>query len=150
MTTILWWHWLILGLGLISIELVIPSFFALWFGASAIIVAIMTLSFPSVTYPWQFLIWIISSVILIWCWFKVFKRGQFKSKIGITGTELIGEIGLVTKHIEPFQNGEVRLQKPVLGDDQWEAISDDAIAIGERVRVAQVEGNIVRVVKTLS
>jgi hypothetical protein len=43
----------------------------------------------------------------------------------------------------------VRFQKPVLGSDTWDCISDEAIRSGERVRVLEVEGSLMKVGKTL-
>jgi hypothetical protein len=58
---------------------------------------------------------------------------------------VIGEIGLVTREIRPYGRGQVRFQKPLLGDDLWEAIADAEIRVGERVRVLEIEGNILKV-----
>ena len=58
---------------------------------------------------------------------------------------LIGEIGLVTRDIRPYEKGQIRFQKPILGDEVWESVADEEIRVGERVRVLEVEGNTVRV-----
>ena len=67
---------------------------------------------------------------------------QPRSAYGIKG---VGEIGLVTKPMRPFERGEIRLQKPVAGSETWEALSEEEITIGERVRVLDVEGHILKV-----
>lgn len=36
-----WWIWLVLGFGLILLELVLPTFFIIWFGIGAIAVGII-------------------------------------------------------------------------------------------------------------
>jgi inner membrane protein len=54
-------------------------------------------------------------------------------------------VGLVTRDIRALQKGEVRFQKPLLGSDVWESIADEEFRVGERVRVVDVEGNIVKV-----
>jgi membrane protein implicated in regulation of membrane protease activity len=61
---------------------------------------------------------------------------------------LVGEIGLVTKEIRPYEKGQIRFQKPILGDDVWESIADQEIKVGERVRVLDVEGNTLKVDRT--
>jgi hypothetical protein len=58
---------------------------------------------------------------------------------------IIGEVGLLTRTVAPFEKGEVRFQKPLLGADVWECIADDAIKSGERVRVVAVEGSFLKV-----
>ena len=37
--------------------------------------------------------------------------------------------------------------KPVLGDEVWEALADEEIRTGERVRVLDVEGNTLKVAR---
>jgi len=54
-------------------------------------------------------------------------------------------VGLVTREIRPYDRGQVRFQKPLLGDDLWDAIADEEIKVGERVKVLEIEGNIVKV-----
>ena len=46
---VLWWHWLVLGMALIGLELVVPSFTIIWFGLGAVIVSIVLAIFPG--YP---------------------------------------------------------------------------------------------------
>ena len=58
-----------------------------------------------------------------------------------------GEVGLVTQSIRPYEKGEIRLQKPILGEDVWASVADEEIKIGERVRVLEVEGNTLKVSK---
>ncbi len=59
--------------------------------------------------------------------------------------QFAGEVGLVTREIRPFHKGQVQFQKPILGDEKWEAVADTEIPAGERVRVINVEGNQIRV-----
>jgi inner membrane protein len=56
-----------------------------------------------------------------------------------------GEVGLVARDIRPYVKGLVQFQKPILGDDKWEAFADADIPAGERVRVESVEGNLLKV-----
>jgi membrane protein implicated in regulation of membrane protease activity len=58
---------------------------------------------------------------------------------------VVGSVGLVTREIKPFQKGAVQFQKPIMGDDKWEALADSEIAVGERVELVDVEGNLVKV-----
>ena len=80
-------------------------------------------------------------------WFRVFRRAQQATQSGTADGEAIGEIGLLTGAIEPFQKGRVRFQRPLLGADEWVCLADSAIAAGERVRVVAVEGSYLKVVK---
>lgn len=141
----LWWHWIVLGIVLVLAELAVPTFFLVWFGVGAILVGAVLVPYPQLPLAWQILLWIACSVAFIGLWFKVFKRGAHKTRAGMSSGAAIGEIGLVTRPMRPFEKGEVRFQKPLLGADVWESVADEEIRTGERVRVLEVEGNIVKV-----
>ena len=144
---ILWWHWVVLGVVLTLLELAVPAFFLVWFGAGAIVVGLVALALPQLSLAWQVLVWIAASATFIWLWFKVFKPGFHKTRAGMSKGAVIGEIGLVIRDIRPFEKGQIRFQKPVLGDEVWESIADEEIRTGERVKVLDVEGNILKVGK---
>ncbi len=148
MINLLWWHWMVLGIVLVLLELAVPAFFLVWFGVGALIVGFVLLAVPSLSFAWQVLVWIGCSVLFIWLWFKVFRPGFHKTRAGMSKGALIGEIGLVIRDIRPFEKGQVRFQKPVLGDEVWESLADEEIKAGERVKVLDVEGNILKVGRT--
>jgi len=95
----------------------------------------------------QLLLWCTNSVILVALWFKLFKPHKHKSLVGRASAQAIGEVGLVVSSVEPFQNGQVRFQKPLMGSDVWDCIADEAITVGSRVKVVSVEGNLVKITK---
>ena len=144
----LWWHWMVLGIALTLLELAVPAFFLVWFGLGALIVGFALLMFPDLSLAWQVLTWIVCSLAFIWLWFKVFKPGLYKTRAGMAKGAVIGEVGLVIRDIRPFEKGQIRFQKPVLGDEVWESIADEEIRTGERVKVLDVEGNILKVGRT--
>lgn len=144
----LWWHWILLGIVLTLLELAVPAFFLVWFGVGALIVGLVLLAVPGLSFAWQVLVWIACSILFIWLWFKLFRPGFHKTRAGMSKGALIGEIGLVIRDIRPFEKGQVRFQKPVLGDEVWESLADEEIKAGERVKVLDVEGNILKVGRT--
>lgn len=144
----LWWHWVVLGIVLTLLELAVPTFFLVWFGLGALIVGVSLLAVPALSFAWQVLVWIVCSLAFIWLWFKVFKPGFHKTRAGMSKGAVLGEVGLVIRDIRPFEKGQIRFQKPVLGDEVWESIADEEIKAGERVKVLDVEGNILKVGRT--
>ena len=148
MINLLWWHWMVLGIVLVLLELAVPAFFLVWFGVGALVVGFAVLAAPGLSFAWQVLVWIACSVLFIWLWFKVFRPGFHKTRAGMSKGALIGEVGLVIRDIRPFEKGQVRFQKPVLGDEVWDSLADDEIKAGERVKVLDVEGNILKVGRT--
>ena len=144
----LWWHWIVLGIALTLLELAVPAFFLVWFGLGALIVGLLLLVVPELGFAWQVILWSACSLVFIWLWFKVFRPGFHKTRAGMSKGALIGEVGLVIRDIRPFEKGQVRFQKPVLGDEVWESLADDEIKAGERVNVIDFEGNILKVGRT--
>jgi membrane protein implicated in regulation of membrane protease activity len=141
----LWWHWVVLGIVVMLLELAVPAFFLIWFGLGALIVGIALLAIPALAFAWQVALWIICSVAFILLWFKVFKPGLYKTRAGTAKGAVIGEIGLVIRDIRPFEKGQIRFQKPVLGDEVWDSLAEEEFKVGERVKVLDVEGNILKV-----
>jgi membrane protein implicated in regulation of membrane protease activity len=141
----LWWHWVVLGIVLMLLELAVPSFFLVWFGLGAVIVGVLLAAAPFMPFAFQILAWTASSLLFVWLWFKVFKPNMYKSRVGMARGSLIGEVGLVTRDVRPYQKGQIRFQKPILGDEVWECVADEEIRVGERVRVLEVEGNTLKV-----
>jgi inner membrane protein len=142
-----WWHWAVAGLSLILAELAVPAFVLIWFGLGALVVAIVTAVSPATGTTAQLAVWLVVSIALVGLWFKIFKPNVHKTHVGMSDYNLVGEIGLLTRAVAPFQNGEVRFQKPMVGSDVWPCMADDLIPAGARVRVLTVEGSFVKVGK---
>ena len=142
-----WWHWIVGGIVLVLAELVIPSFFIVWFGLGALLTGLLTLAFDlSVTA--QLATWTLASLAMAGLWFRVFKQSFVKTRVGTADGEVIGEIGLLVSAVAPFERGKVRFQRPVLGSEEWVCLADAPIAAGERVKVMAVEGSFLKVSKT--
>lgn len=139
-----WWHWAVGGIALIIAELVVPSFVIVWFGLAAFVVA-LAVAMADLSLTTQLALWLIASLAMLSAWFRIFRPNQFKTRIGLSDANVIGEIGLLTRRVAPFEKGEVRFQKPVLGADLWPCIADEEIEAGSRVKVLAVEGTFVKV-----
>lgn len=142
-----WWQWAVLGIGLIIAELAIPAFFIVWFGLGALLVSVVLLVAPSLSLTAQLLTWTLASVAMVVIWFRIFKPGMHKTRIGMSDSNIVGEVGMLTRDVAPFQKGQVRFQKPLVGSEVWECISDETIRSGERVRVLGIEGSFLKVGK---
>jgi membrane protein implicated in regulation of membrane protease activity len=71
---LVWWHWMILGLGLGLLELVVPSFFIIWFGLGALLVGVALLVAPALDFTTQIVVlWTAASVAMTVLWFRVFR-----------------------------------------------------------------------------
>lgn len=140
-----WWIWLVFGFALILLELILPTFFILWFGIGAVLVALIALMAPSLQLHMQVLLWVLLSSITTALWFKLLRPK--KPELRWTADSVLGEVGLLTASVSEFQKGRVRFQKPILGNEEWVCVADIEIKPGERVRLIAIEGNSARVTR---
>jgi len=126
-----WIHWIAFGLLLMIAELALGSFFIFWFGLGGVLVGLL-LFVPALSLTAQIVAWAAASVLFVVLWFRYLKPHKLKTRVGISTEQFASEVGLVTREIRPFQKGQVQFQKPILGDDKWEALADHPIAAGER------------------
>ncbi|MNH24506.1 hypothetical protein D3C79_844430 [compost metagenome] len=98
-----WWIWLVFGFGLIVLELVLPTFFILWFGIGAVLVSFIAYLAPSLQLDMQVLLWVALSSITTLLWFKVFRKKKPDTRW--TADNVIGEVGLLTATVSEFTKG---------------------------------------------
>lgn len=135
------WHWFVLGILLILSELVLPAFAALWFGVAAIVVSILLWLFPSMSFVWQVICWIILSISCTVLWFKYIKPLSIdRTKAGLPREATIGQTGMVIQNLE-HDLVKVRFQMPLLGSDEWDCRILSPAQVGDRVRVTDILGN---------
>ncbi|MGB5009110.1 MAG: NfeD family protein [Candidatus Dechloromonas phosphoritropha] len=142
-----WWHWIVGGIVLVLAELLIPSFFIVWFGLGALFVGLLTLAFD-LSLTAQLATWTLASLAMVFLWFRIFKQSFVKTRAGTADGDVIGEIGILVTPVAPFQRGKARFQRPLLGSEEWVCTADTAIAAGERVKVVVVEGSFLKISKT--
>lgn len=141
--TPLYWHWLVAGMVLIVSEIFLASFTILWFGLGACLVGLALWLGIDLSLNWQILLWVFSSVVFTFGWFKIIKPLSVdRTMAGLSREAVLGERGLLTKATGMSgQRGEVRFQVPLLGSDTWPCISNAPIKAGETVEVKDVMGN---------
>jgi len=142
----LWWHWVVGGIALMLLELAVPAFFVIWFGLGALLVGLMLAVAPGLSLTSQIVIWTLASVGMTVLWFKVFRSDRHATRSG-QAASVVGEVGMLVTAVAPFEPGQVRFQKPILGSELWACRADATVAAGERVKVVSVEGNYVQVAK---
>ena len=145
---IAYWHWLVLGIALVVVEIFLPSFTVFWCGLGAVVVGIVLWLFPGMVLGGQLAVWIIASCAFTIFWFKYFKPKMIdKTNAGVARDAAIGEAGQVIRAPVAGGRGEVRFSTPVLGSDEWEFICEQEVSVGDRVHVKDFSGNTLIVVK---
>lgn len=139
------WLWAILGLILLSVEMLSGTFYILWFGIAALCVALMLVVFPDVSLAVQLFAFASLSVLSLALWRRSYVPEQPKSRVGQAQDDTIGKVGRMTAAVSPEQNGTISFTVPVMGSREWTAISDQTIEAGEQAQVVAVVGNYLRV-----
>ena len=143
----LYWHWLVLGILLIIGEILIPSFTILWFGLGALVVAVAALM-VHMPFSMQVLLWTLSSVAFTVLWFKAVKPRMTSSNITAEAHDsAIGESGQVIKEPTDTTHGRLRFSTPVLDRDEWEFTCDTEVALGDRLYIKEISGDLLLVQK---
>lgn len=136
------WHWFILGMTLVVLEIFVPSFTIFWFGLAAIIVSAITWLLPNMPIPIQILVWIILSIIITFIWFKFVKPlSKDRTQAGLARETTIGQVGMVIQTFPEHNEIKVRFPMPLLGTDEWTCRCLDHINVGDRVMVTDILGN---------
>ena len=133
-----WWIWMVLGLGLVAVEVLTPGgFFVIFFGVAAILVGIMTglgLSGP-VWLQWLLFsaIAIVSLLLFRQPLLRKINRSSRKGSVDV----LEGETAVALEEIAPGSIGKAELR-----GSAWSAKNDGERTLqrGERCRVHKVEG----------
>ncbi len=136
------WHWLVLGFLLLIVEMFVPTFASLWFGAAAIIVAALAWLLPISLFV-QVVIWLVLSAVFLVAWFKFIKPLSVdRTKAGLGGSVIVGETGMIVLSPQPERAGIVRFSVPIVGAAEWMCrTTGEEIAVGERVVVTDIVGN---------
>ncbi|MDD3528494.1 MAG: NfeD family protein [Gallionellaceae bacterium] len=140
-----WWHWMVLGMVLVALEMLVPTFFLMWFGLGALLVGLVTLfAVPGLAI--QLVLWAAASLAMMWAWLRFFKNPD-RTRAGQAKEGVIGVAGLLTRPVTETGNGEILFQRPVLGSDRWPVVADAPIAAGAKVKVVDVLGQTLKVEK---
>jgi membrane protein implicated in regulation of membrane protease activity len=126
------WMWVVLGLVLIITEMIVPTFFIIFLGLSALIVAVTTLLGFSDSLASQLLVFAIASVLLM-----LLLRGKLKKAISADEMQpdYMGQLATVTETIVPGREGKVSYRGSV-----WPAVCESEIMKDSLVVIVGREG----------
>lgn len=141
-----WWYWIVAGLCLIGVELIIPSFTIIWFGMGALLVGLLGFLWPGFPLAGQVALWSFASVAFTLLWFKYLKPKGDRTHTGMSKEGIVGESGIIIRGTDDsYGRGIVKFRISVLGADEWSCYSSEILHVGDRVRVADIEGQILKV-----
>ncbi len=134
---IVWWHWLVLGLLLIALELAASGgFYIIFFGIAAVIISLMV-ALGADTPVWaELALFSVISVGSLLLFRSPLMRWMNTAGVGVDVDSLVGETGVVQQEIPAHGIGRVELR-----GSSWSARNNSAtlLAAGRRVTVVRVE-----------
>lgn len=141
------WMWGMLGLTLLAAEILSGTFYILWFGIAALIIAGLLWLFPATSLALQLLLYTLLSLGSLFIWRRYYKKNSSDSRVGQSQGDEIGRVGIVIETVSAAQNGRIQFAQGVMGSREWAAVSDETIEAGNPAIIVAIEGNSLRVRK---
>ena len=132
--------WLILGVVAFVIEMMLPTFFALFAGIGFIAAGAVAYFFPEYFF-WQL---IVASLFMIIGAIVFKKKHMAESDTSGVGThnEFVGICGKAVTSLSQHEEGDVELYEPVMSNRQWKALAEvSQIEMGAEIQIVEVRGN---------
>lgn len=139
--TVAWWGWIVLGIVLITVELVVPAAFFLGLGAAAILVGLIVLVVPELDLAAQLLFFSAFALISIVLAKKFIKNRVHESEqplLNLRGHQYVGRKFTLE---EPIVNGQGKIR---VDDSTWKINGGDCEA-GVVVTITGVDGVVLQV-----
>lgn len=135
------WHWWVIGLVLIVMEVFLPGTFFLWMGVASGVVGVLLFLMPGMGWEYQMLVFAVLSVgsILFWrAWLKKHPTETDQPTLNRRGEHYVGRTFTL---LEPIVNGNGKIR---VDDSTWKIQGPDCAA-GVRVKVTGANGVILEV-----
>jgi membrane protein implicated in regulation of membrane protease activity len=135
------WLWLIGGVVLLIAEVIAPGFFLIFIGAAAILTGVIAVALGLSLAP-QLALFAIIALSAV----RVGGRRFYQSKYDYSSDPMLNDraarmLGKVVVVVQPVDSNGGRVR---VGDGEWSARGGPA-AIGDRVRIIDIEGNCLKV-----
>lgn len=141
------WHWLALGLILLSIEMALGTFDLLWISIAAFLTSAFAAFAPAGLAGWegQLIVFSASSALLYLAGRTVFRKWrELVPEHPTLNKRMASTVGASATVASDFSNGMGRVK---LGDTEWSAVDLDGhdLRAGTSVTVEATEGNRLKV-----
>ena len=135
------WLWLIGGVLLLAAEVIAPGFFLIFIGAAGILTGLLALLFGLSLAP-QLALFALFALLSV----RVGGRHFYQSKYDYSSDPMLNDraarlLGKVVVVVQPVDSNDGRVR---VGDSEWSARGGPA-AVGDRVRIVDIEGNCLKV-----
>ena len=134
------WHWMVLGVALVIIELLMPGIWFLWLGLGALTTGLIVLFSAEMTWEYQIVIFCGFSVASIIVGRLVVRHGKQSEDHPMLNRRAQKYVGQVFTLTEATENGNGRVR---IGDSVWRVrlvAATQELPADTKVRVTGVDG----------
>lgn len=125
------WHWWILAVVLVIIEILAPSFFALWLGIAAFLTGLVLLLFPQLGWEYQVMLFSVLSLLSVVMWRRYYLKNPIVSDQPALNRRGEQYLGRVVTLQSPIVDGVGKIK---LDDSTWKVHGPDC-GSGSKVRI---------------
>lgn len=137
-----YWHWWILGVFLVILEILSPGVFFLWMGVAAGLVGLLVMLQPGLDWEYQILAFAGLCILTVLGYRAYFRRHPIQTDRPLLNRRGAQYVGRLFTLEQPIVNGVGKLR---VDDTTWKIIGEDC-PVGTRVRVSGVESTVLKVV----
>jgi membrane protein implicated in regulation of membrane protease activity len=141
MINIVFWHWWVIAVVLVILEMFVSGTFFLWMGVSAAVVGLILLIAPGMGWEYQVVLFAVFSVVSITLWLMMLKKNPTKSEISNLNRRAAQYVDRIAIVQESIVNGMGTIN---VDDTIWRVLGPDCEA-GTRVKVVSAEGTDLKV-----
>ena len=140
--TMEFWHWLVIGVFFLALEVFAPGVILMWFGFGGLLTGFLLWLIPSISIEWQVLIFALFSGVSLLAWRMLgITSESIKTDQPYLNNRLQTYIGQKTVLIEAIENGN-GLAK--VGGSAWKVQGDD-LPKGTQVQIVGLNGVFLKV-----
>ncbi|WP_455209502.1 NfeD family protein [Kaarinaea lacus] len=135
------WHWWVLGIVLIILELFAPGAFFLWMGIAAGLVGLILVIAPDMAWQYQLIVFAVISVVSIAIWRGYLNKHPTptdRPTLNMRGEQYVGRTFTLSA---PIVNGVGKIK---VDDTMWKIEGSDCDT-GARVKVTKTDGAVLKV-----
>jgi inner membrane protein len=138
------WAWIIAGAIVAGLEILVPGIYLMWIGFGAVATGLVLARYPDLPLEWQILVFAVSMLSSLGIGFWIQRRSGRTRQARFLNREMKQMIGQTYVAVGPFVVGRGRIK---VHDSSYAAVSDEAIAAGDIVKVVAIEDGRPKVVK---
>lgn len=136
-------HWLVIGSGLLVLELVTSTTYVIWIAISAYLTSLVAWIFPGIHWEFQGLVFSVFSILSMYIWWLISKRSAYSKDSNLLNQRTQRYIGKTAILLEATSNSASKIK---LDDSIWKVTCVQKLEAGQVVKVIDVQGMTFKVI----